>query len=134
MLITYTARRSLIAGHIAGNTYALAIGTTSVERSRKARKSSQRSLSGVTETFYFGADAEWSVTFEPVRGAQRDALAEFLDSTESGEPFSVDVLGLAPLPPISVRRTDEGYQESVFMPVGSFSTDWLQMSITIVAI
>lgn len=133
MLITYIARRSLISGHVAGNAYTLSIGTTAVQKSRKARKSAQRALSGATETFYFGADDEWSVTFEPVRGAQRDALVEFLNSTESGDTFSADVRGLAPLPPVNVRRADDGYQESDFMPVGSFTTDWLQMSMTIIA-
>jgi len=129
MLIEYTARRSLIDGHVAGNLYVIEIGTTDVLKSRQARKTAQRSLSGSTETFYFGADDEWSITFEPVRGARRLALLEFLDSTESGEWFTADLTGAESI--TQVRRTDAGYTEGSFMPVGAFELDWVQMVIAV---
>jgi hypothetical protein len=130
MIITYTAQRSLIAGHVADNDYALVIGTTAIPRSRVANRVQQKTLSGKIETLYFGADNNWRVNFEPVRGNTLAALREMLDSTESGELFRMTLLGDA-LDPVYVKRTDSGYELSDFLPVGGVLLDWVQVSIDV---
>jgi hypothetical protein len=131
MNITYVARRSLIAGHVAGTEYTLAIDSTTRDRSRRTEKVQQKSLSGRIETLWYYGERHWSVAFVPVRGNDVLALQEFLDSTESGESFTMTLLGETQ-PPVGVKRVDEGYQWARFMEVGALASDWMQTTIEVV--
>lgn len=132
MNFVYTARRSLIGGHAAGVQYAVSFATTATVRSREVEKSVQRSMSGKMETLYFGAKRRWRLTFAPVRGADRAALQELLDSTESGESFTATLDGDA-LAAVTVKRTDSGYTLSEVMPVGGapLTNDWFVADIEV---
>jgi hypothetical protein len=134
VIITYVARRSLIAGHVAGTEYVLTVDTTALVRTTKAEKVTQRALGGAAETLYFRTDREWSITFAPLRGLQLAALIEFLDSTERGETFRMTLLGDA-LPGFICRRTDDAYTLSEFMPLGDpAALDWFQTSCSVIQV
>lgn len=130
MIVTYIARRSLIAGHIVSDEYVLTIDTQAISRARKVERVTQRALGGATETLYFRADKTWRVVFAPVRGATRDALQEFLDSTESGDTFSMSLFGDV-LPDVAVIREDDGYAWQEVAAGYGWQTDWLQTEITV---
>jgi hypothetical protein len=129
--ITYTARRSLTATHIAGNDYVISIDTTALIASTRVEKVSQRAIGGATETLYSRTDREWSITFVPLRGAQLAQLIEFLDSTERGETFRMMLPGDASPGTICIR-TDDGYTLSEYMPLGDAAAlDWYQTSCSV---
>lgn len=130
-LIQYTAKRSLLPNHNEDEVYTVEIQTTASRKSRKVEKVVKRSMGGAMETLYHRADVEYQITFEPVRGVKLQALQEFLDSTESGEAFALYLYGTESNP-ISLKRTDEGYDWQEFMPVGSESGDWFQATISAV--
>lgn len=127
--IAYTALRSIVLPHIEGNGYSMEIGCTEAIRSRSVNKTAVRSLGGAMEVLRGYADTEWQLTFEPVSGHRLNLLREFLDSTDSGEPFLIDVYGDSSSMR-TMRRTDEGYSEQTFMRVGSEASDLFQVSIT----
>lgn len=125
--VTYIAKRSLLPTHSINDTYSLDIGLVEAVKTRRVEKSQPRSKGGNIETLYHRADVEWSLTFAPVRGYELAQLLEFLDSTESGDVFTVDIYGTAAAP-IAMKRTDEGYTLQPFMRVGSEDGDWFQAS------
>lgn len=129
----YTAKRSLIPGHTAGLVYALELEATSAPKSRQVVKNEVRARGGATETLYHRADVQWSVTFEPVNGVRLQQLVEFLDSTESGESFQMQLYNTASTF-VSVLRADDGYSLQEFMLVGSETRDWFQTSIAVRAV
>lgn len=131
MNITYTAQRSLIPGHVAGTQYTLSIATTTRLSSRRVERTQQKSLSGRIETLWYYGERSWSVVFEPVNGTRVDALREFLDSTESGELFTMTLNGESK-PAVNVKRSDDGYSLTMFMELGNLSTDYLQTGIEVV--
>lgn len=129
----YTAKRSLQPGNIVNAQYQLEIHTTTSSRRRQVEKSEVRARGGATETLYHRADREWSIAFEPVSGARLDALIEFLDSTESGETFQMQIYSTQSSF-VSVMRSDDGYELEEFMPVGSERRDLYQTRITVRAV
>lgn len=131
----YTCKRSNLADHIINQTYMIEIGTTSGAgpASRRVDKNEVRAAGGATETLYNKADREWMLTFEPVNGDRLNQLIEFLDSTESGEAFSMRLYGTE-ASFTTVKRSDEGYEPQPFMPVGSERGDWWQISISVRAV
>jgi hypothetical protein len=131
MQIRYIALRSLIATHEADTEYLLSVETTALVRSVKVDKTTQRAMGGATETLYSRTDREWSVTFEPLRGAQLAALIEFLDSTERGETFRLMLPGDV-APGTVCLRADEGYTLAEYLPLGEpAALDWYQTSCTV---
>jgi hypothetical protein len=134
MIITYVARRSLIGGHVAGTEYQLTADTTSLVRTVKPEKITQRAIGGAAETLYFRTDREWSMTFAPLRGAQLAALLEFLDSTERGETFRLTLPGEA-VPGTICRRTDDAYTLAEYLPLGDpASRDWFTTSCSVIEV
>jgi hypothetical protein len=127
-LFIYTARRSLIAGHVVDETYHLEIALMEeTTLSRAVEKTIVRSKGGAMETLHDRADENWSIVFEPVRGTTRLRLKEFLDSTESGQTFQAYLYGTES-EPLTLKRTDSGYQWAPFRRVGSPEGDWYQAS------
>lgn len=126
----YTAKRSLLQGHIADVQYEIEIGAVTAPKRRSVDKTTVRARGGATETLYYHADREWSITFEPVRGSKLDELIEFLDSTESGESFQMWIYGTESSP-TTVLRSDDGYDLQEFMMLGAERSDWFQASIAV---
>jgi hypothetical protein len=129
----YTAKRSVLPDHIIDRQYMIEIGVTSEQRSRRVDKTEVRARGGATETLYHKADRESSLTFEPVNGDRLNQLIEFLDSTESGEPFEMRLYG-SESSFTTVKRSDDGYELQEFMRVGSERADWFQVSISVRAV
>jgi hypothetical protein len=127
--ISYMAKRSLIDLHAAGESCILEIDVTEAQRSTSVKKAVKRSIGGAMETLRHSADVEWLITFEPVAGVDLALLREFLDSTDSGETFSIDIYGSSSSVR-SMRRTDDGHAETPFMRLGSESSDYFTASIT----
>jgi hypothetical protein len=127
--IQYTALRSVVAPHIVTLVYSLEIGATEAIRSSSVQKTPIRSIGGAMEVLRDYSDKQWTITFEPVAGSQLDFLREFLDSTDSGESFQIDIYGNSSFMR-TMRRFDEGYTEEPFMRIGSEATDLFQVSIT----
>lgn len=132
--IIYTAKRSLAPGHLLGDEYGLEIGIMDdAQRSTAVEKETQRALGGATETLRHRSDVNWTLTLEPQRGVDMPFLREFLDSTDGGEPFRMDIYGQYGQF-VNVRRTDSGYTESPFMRAGSAADDWFTVAIEVVEI
>lgn len=131
--LIFTLKRSLLPGHIVDQQHELEIDATAAQLNRRVDKTEVRAKGGATETLYHRADREWSVTFEPVSGSRLDELIEFLDSTESGEPFSMQLYGTESAM-TAVMRSDDGYSLQEFMRVGSERGDYFQASITVRAV
>lgn len=130
---TYTCKRSNLADHIIDQQYTIEIELTTEQRSRRVDKTEVRARGGATETLYHKADREWTITFQPVNGDLLDQLIEFLDSTESGEPFEMRLYGTE-AEFITVKRSDDGYSLQEFMRVGSERRDWFTAQISVRAV
>lgn len=129
----FTLKRSLLPGNIVDQQHELEIGATTAVRGRQVERNDVRAKGGATESLYHRADVEWSITFEPVNGHRLDELMEFLDSTESGEPFAMQLYGTESTM-TTVKRADKGYQLSRFLDVGGERTDYFQAQITVRAV
>jgi hypothetical protein len=126
----YTAKRSVLPHHIIDQEYEIEIGVSDEQMSRSVEKNEVRAKGGATETLYHRADVEWSITFEPVGGDRLDALLEFLDSTESGEPFEMRLYGTESRF-TTVKRSDTGYTRQAFQRQGSERADLFQLTISV---
>lgn len=91
--ITYTARRSLAAGHEQGLEYTLEIDLQSFNPSSDPVTKKQRSLGGNTQTILHRIDKGASVTTDWVSNADKPLWIEFLDSVAAGESFTFDPYG-----------------------------------------
>lgn len=128
--IRYTAKRSLLASHVAGTVYSFEIGVQEGRRRSSVTKVTQKSLGGAAETVRHRTEVSWEIQFQPVAGWERDRLRELLDSTDGGETFEIDLYGNASSFK-SVYRSDDGYDEQPFMRMGSEQADLFVMSITV---
>jgi hypothetical protein len=79
------------------------------------------------------ADVTYQITFEPVYGHRLLQLREFLDSTEGGEPFTMDLYGNSSRQ-ISVKRIDDGYDESPFIRRGAEDLDMFTATIQVLVL
>lgn len=131
--LVYTAKRSLAAGHMVNGTYSIDVDVTEAVRSRSVQKSAVRSLGGSVEVLRNYADTQWHITFEPLSGARLEQLREFLDSTDAGEAFTLDIYG-NDASRKTLKRMDDGYSEDPFMRRGSESTDVFTASITAIEV
>lgn len=91
--VTYTATRSLIAGHTAGVEYDLDIPLASLQRSTREIKETTEALSGTEETLLHRIEVQWACGSSGIDEADMPALREFLDSTAGGEAFTFDAYG-----------------------------------------
>ena len=129
----YIATESIVAGHSVGDQVVLEIDTQDSRRSRRVEKDVQRSLGGAIEVLKHRSEVTWSIQFEPVAGYRLDLLRQFLDSTEGGEPFTMDLYGSSSSP-TAVKRVDDGYEEQPFVRSGSAEGDYFQTSIEVVEV
>jgi hypothetical protein len=120
----YTARRSLTPSHVLNERQSIELELSdAVSFTESDVKSAERSPGGGLEVGFERTDVLWSLSFAPVRGAQVDALREFLDSTESGEAFSM-WLRSGESSPIVLKRTEDSHALQPFMRVGARRGDW----------
>lgn len=119
---SYTARRELAPGHVAETDYVLPLNLTQdgFESIGKDLKETQKSLSGVIETLYYGSEKMWTVTLEPVNDEESLLIREFIESTADGQTFVFDPYGSedAPRKSLTVKRNDDGAKETVFLRTG----------------
>lgn len=104
--ITYTARRSLMPGHVAGQVYSFSVDVTASERDASAERDDHVALDGTTESILTRIDKQFGFATVPVAPAQ---MREFLDSCLGGEPFQIEPEdGDSPL---TVILTNTSYSE-----------------------
>lgn len=125
--VSYIARRSVVEEHVEDDTYDLAFEVTDqTARAVQTLKSSERSLNGKLETQFFGLIENWSIQTAPLSASDAALMREFLDSTADGQEFSFDPYSMDGDTSGWARtaiRTDDGYTESRFMPLGSGGAD-----------
>lgn len=111
--VNYTAKRSIITGHVLDTAYDLDLILEQADRSVRTKKNQIRSLGGNTETILQSMDVSWSLTIGSLTGATLNGVREFLDSVQGGEIFTLDVMGSvgAPDNPLSVIA-DGDYMET----------------------
>lgn len=112
-VITYTAKRELLATHTAGTEYSLEFGITQLERSAKTQKSERRSQGGLTESLRFYHDRMWNVTTLYLDDADLEQWREWWHSVDNSEPFTFDPRGTiaVPVDPKTVIAMGDTYAE-----------------------
>jgi len=94
MQIRYTAQRSLNTtdspAHVVDTQYTMTVYLKSYDRTRKAVKTSVRSLSGIEQTTYQRGETTYKAQSIPVTGSDVINFREFLDSVEDGSKFEFD--------------------------------------------
>jgi hypothetical protein len=120
---TYIAKREFAPGHVENTSYTIPLTLTQdgFEFIGKDLKETQKSLSGATETLYFGSEKIWTITLEPVNDEESLLLREFIESTADGQSFAFDPYGSEDSPSgrlMTVKRNDDGAKESVFLRTG----------------
>lgn len=99
----YTAKRSLIAGHVVDDSYSLEIDLQTVDPQRKRSQTRKVALDGVTMQTTFNNTTEgWAILTDHIAlEASEDlplAWIEFLDSVSGGEQFQFDAFGTDAVP------------------------------------
>jgi len=110
---TYTAKRSLIVGHVIDTVYSIDINARSITRSPGVKSVTKRSLGGQAETTVQRREVTWSLVLVDIVNSDLPSIREFLDSVDGGEAFVFDPYGTVATPdnPISVKAKP-GYSES----------------------
>lgn len=113
--VIYTARRSLAPGHVVDVVYTLPLILTRADRRSDADVRRQRSLSGRTETLFYGNAVTWDVGIAPVGSALVPLYREFLDSTVDGQTFQLNPFSNLDADEINVIRDDDSYSDTRFV-------------------
>lgn len=114
--VVYEARRSLAPGHAVGVVYTLPLILTRADRRSDANVRRQRSLSGRTETLFYGSIVTWDIATAPVPHAHVALIREFLDSTIDGQTFQINPTSNVETDEIDVIRDDDGYEDQRAVP------------------
>jgi hypothetical protein len=94
-VVTYTSARSLLPGHTIDVVYQLPLRLISGDHTGSINKREQQALSGKREAIFWSKSKGMSVTigsYEEI-SFEYNAVLEFLDSVEGGEPFTFDRWG-----------------------------------------
>lgn len=119
-VITYTAKRSLVAGHTAGEEYSINIPLTQWDRSTRRVMDTSRALSGMGYTRLHRVDEFYSVATIPINSeTQIQRMREFLASVSGGEGFSIDPYGTGEVFQCSLE--DDPAESRIAMTYFSFS-------------
>ncbi len=112
--VTYTATRSVVASHTAGNNYALDFSAGKLDRKSKTARKTHTSRGGQSETLRYRQTITWDITTTRISGANMPLLREFLDSVDGGEVFTFDPYGTAAAPdnPVNCKLDSNGYSET----------------------
>lgn len=133
-IIQYTARRSLIGDHVAGDKYEIAVDITidSLQTTVQEVKYIERSPGGGMEQGLERIDRSFPFTLTLASGTSLLALREFLDSTESGETFKLWTCDDGDSPresPYPMKRLDEGHTEIPFIRRGRLMDDVFSINL-----
>lgn len=88
--IRYTASRSLVAGHTAGQVYYYDLPLTDKDMDRRVRSDEQESLNGTIYTTYHHGRNHWRCETRPLTLAEANVMREILHSVEDGQQFQFD--------------------------------------------
>lgn len=107
--VTYTAARSLIAGHSVGTSYTINFDPAVAEKSRKRQAEQQTSLGGTRDTLLHRIEYRYECGTDAVHSSSVAELEEFLDSVSGGETFVLDMYGTSAVPvsPVTVTLDDD---------------------------
>ena len=98
-VIIYTARRGVVSGHTAGETYELEVGI-------KREENTLTTLSGKDFTTFYRVEERDSFSTVAIDDVTLLAqLREFVMSVAAGEPFTMDLMGEpgSPVDPVSYK-------------------------------
>lgn len=105
-VIIYTAKRGLVAGHTAGQSYELEVGIEGVSPSFNREQSTLTTLNGKDFTTFYRIEERDSFRTVAIDDAALLAqLREFVMSVAAGEPFTMDLMGEpgSPVDPITYK-------------------------------
>jgi|GEM_PF-1784715 hypothetical protein len=128
--ITYIAKRSLVAGHVAGQEYSLVVPIEDWTPRRERVTEEVTSLDGKQFQTFHRKDRLWSVgtvpldaigQVEPADADLVEQLREWEDSVQAGEVFQIDPFGTPETPgqPVSVTLKGD-VTESLVNSVGYY--------------
>ncbi len=123
--ITYTAKRSLMDGHVAGQSYEFEVLLSDWTPDSDPETSSSTSLSGRKFTTLHRIEKSFSAQTIPVDKLGDEAelanqIAEWRDSVAAGEAFTIDPLGTLGDDPLEVEL-DGKVRESLYNSVGYYT-------------
>ena len=93
--ITYTAKRSLVGGHVIGNSYSFDFSPSVLDHKNNPIKHDSESDSGRIETVFSRIEKGFSISTRLILHLSSDynMWIEFLDSISATEPFTFDPYG-----------------------------------------
>lgn len=109
--ITYTARRSLVPGHVEGEEYSLEVAMSAIDPTTDAERDDHVALDGTTESLLTRIDKLWRFRTIPLEEPVAAQMREFLDSVLGGEAFVIDPYGTIadPIQPLTVKLASKRY-------------------------
>ncbi|MAD69943.1 MAG: hypothetical protein CL538_05405 [Alcanivorax sp.] len=128
--ITYTAKRSLMAGHVEGEEYSLEIPIEDWTPQRERVTEEVTALGGKEFQTFHRKDRLWSVSTVPLDAIGQvepddallvEQLQEWEDSVQAGEVFQIDPFGTAEVPAQPINVTLKGdVSDSLVNTVGYY--------------
>jgi hypothetical protein len=89
--VRFNAARSLTGNHAVGDEVTIEFSAAQpLTPGREVSRDVQKALGGARETLHHYGARTWSITTEPLAGAELSYLFEFLDSVEGGEQFAFE--------------------------------------------
>lgn len=89
-VITYTAKRSIIDTHTAGNSYTLSIPVEKFSQTGKQEKSEAESIGGNQVVTLDRITKKYRVSTIPMLHEEVPQVDEFIDSVAAGEEFTME--------------------------------------------
>ena len=126
MRFTYSAKRSITAGHSATVQYDFIIAGARIDQEFDAIREETISLSGEQESDLQRIDEMWSCTTDFVETPERRALfEEFLHSVMGGEQFTFDpdATGASDVDPHTVVLVSKGVRRRRVGVISSYTYD-----------
>lgn len=122
--VTYTAKRSIISGHIEDTNYSinLAVMADTPGFTRETNDATNTTLDGSREVLRYHAIKYYDIHLAPLKGgAALDVVLEFLDSVEGGETFGFDFYGTvaSPASVVSATLDKAGYSLDRYQALGT---------------
>ncbi len=125
-VIIYTAKRGLVAGHTAGQSYELEVGIEGVSPTFNREENTLTTLNGKEFTTFYRIEERDSFTTVAIDDVGLLAeMREFLLSVAAGELFSVALIGApgAPVDPVTYKLRGNPSKRLV-NSAGFYSYSW----------
>lgn len=115
-VITYTALRNLMAGHVVNDVYFFEIPMQVIDKTVNASRITKKSLSGQAAHYLQRIEKMYQLqTYLIEEGSElHEQMGEFLESCLGGESFTIDFYGTLTTPDvdITVQMESQNYSES----------------------